>query len=134
MLKKLIIFIVIIAAIWAMPSGRAKLGQWMAPVLVHLGPVGDKLSAPMKKYEAKSQIGNILSAMHTAHNEGKAMPDARMWSHWLREHPASDEHKDLDPWGTQYYLRFKDGKRTVGSAGPDRVLYNADDITEPVTF
>ena len=134
MLKKIVVVIVLLAAVWAMPSGRARLSRWLAPAFGKLGPFGQKISTPMKRYTAKTQVAAILRAINNAQEEGKEVPDTRTWVRWLRAHPPSADTKDMDPWGTQYYLRFENKVYTIGSAGPDRVRYNADDISHTVVF
>jgi hypothetical protein len=116
-----------------MPSGRSKIMQWTAPVLNHLGPFGQKISLPMKKYTAKTNVASILRAIDNAREEGKETPDGRTWTRWLRSHPPSDKG-ELDPWGNPYYLHLENRVYTIGSAGPDGKRYNADDIANTVTF
>jgi hypothetical protein len=133
MIKKFLIFIVILSAIWAWPAGRAKLGQVLHPLLTHLGPLGRKAEAPMKKYAAKTQVAAIVNGIEHAREEGKDLPDPRTFSNWLRAHPLFDE-KDIDPWGNAYFLNGQHPTFLVGSRGPDGVKGNADDISSTVTF
>lgn len=132
-IKKVLIFIVVLAAVWAWPAGRAKLGGFLHPVLQHLGPVGRKAEAPMKKHTAKVQVAAIANGIEHAREEGKELPDPRTFSRWLRGR-AMFEAKDLDPWGNAYFLTGQHPTFLIGSSGPDGVKGNADDISSTVTF
>jgi hypothetical protein len=133
MLKKIIFAIVILAAIWAWPEGRAKLTHFMHPVLTKLGPVGARIESPIRKYTAKTEVQGIVAAIMHAHQEGKDIPENRTFANWLRAHPVSDR-KDIDPWGNGYYMIGSEKQIVVGSCGPDGVRGNADDITSIATL
>jgi hypothetical protein len=131
--KKIIIFIVLLAGIWAVPSARAKVVGFMQPAVDKMGPVGAKLSTPMRRYTARTQIASILRGMHAAREGGKEVPDARTFVRWLREHPPSDK-KEIDPWGNPYFMNHVNSTYTVTSAGPDGVRGNTDDISKTTTL
>jgi hypothetical protein len=132
-MKKIITLIVIFAMIWAVPPARTKALTVLQPVFNRMGPVGDKLSNPMRKYSARAQIASIIRGLHAARTQGRELPDARTFVRWLRANPPS-ENKELDPWGRSYSLRHQNDQYTISSAGPDGVPDNADDIKKTVTF
>ena len=133
MIRKVIAFIVVLSAIWAIPSARNKTLHIAEPVLGRLGPVGAKASTPMKKYTARTQVAAILRSFARSKTEGKELPTQRSFTGWVRR-TMPFEKKELDPWGHAYFLLHKDRTYTVGSAGPDGVKGNADDIAKTATF
>jgi hypothetical protein len=131
--KKILILIVVLAAIWAIPGARNRFVAFMQPVAGKLGPVGEKRAGPMRRYTARTQLSSILQDLTATHDAGRTMPDARTFKSWLRAHPPSEQN-ELDPWGQPYYLRQHEGVYTIGSAGPDTIKGNADDIVKSETF
>jgi hypothetical protein len=131
--KKVIGFIVLLAAIWAIPPARAKAISFMQPLVDRMGPLESRFATPMRRYSTKTQIASILRSIHTARESGKEVPDARTFVRWLRAHPPSDQ-KENDPWGKPYTLHHVNSTYTVTSAGPDGVFGNADDISKTTTL
>ncbi|MEO5511801.1 MAG: type II secretion system protein GspG [Longimicrobiales bacterium] len=132
-MKKILGLIVLLAAIWAVPAARSKAISFMQPAVDKMGPFGAKLSTPMRRYSARTQIASILRGVNVAREAGKEVPVARTFVSWLRAHPPSDK-KENDPWGNPYTLQHENSTYTVTSAGPDGVLGNADDISKTTTL
>jgi hypothetical protein len=129
--KKAIVVIVLFALVWAIPAARTKFIDVTHPVFARLGPVGNRVTTPMRKYTARTQIASILRAMHAAREAGKEVPDGRTFVRWLRAHPPSDR-KEMDPWGNSYWMRKENASYIIGSNGPDGIKGNADDVTKTV--
>ena len=132
-MKKFLGVILLLAVVWAIPAVRGKVTETMHPVFEKLGPVGEKASTPMKKYTARTQIAAVLTNFKQRSEEGRQVPTVREFEKFLRDHPPSDQ-KEMDPWGHPYFMTKVNRTYTIGSAGPDGVRGNADDITKSATL
>ena len=132
-MKKVLAFLLVLAVIWAIPPVRAALMEKLHPVFAKLGPVGEKAATPMRRYTARTQINAVLTNLKQRSEEGRQVPTVQEFPRFLRDHPPSDK-RDLDPWGTAYFMSKTGRTITIGSAGPDGVRGNADDITKSATL
>ncbi len=113
MLGKIILFVILAAGIsLAVPSSRATVMEAAAPV--------------MNRFKAKlvpSRLEAMADQLAVRVNRGEGFPSS--WESWLRRDFSGAPE---DPWGNLYYIL--PGRRgfTVGSAGPDGVQGNEDDI------
>ncbi len=128
MLKTMLIVLIILGAAWAYQPSRERMLHAMHPVLVKLGPVGERIAAPAKRYQARSEIDFLIDQLELERDEARTLPDPRTFPQWIARKKTSDRDAN-DPWGTPYYMLMSDGgARTIGSAGEDRQRGTADDI------
>ena len=132
-MKKFLAFLLVFAVIWAIPPVRASLIEKLHPLFAKLGPVGERAATPMRNYTARTQINAVLTNIKQRSEEGRQVPTAQGFERWLREHPPSDK-KEMDPWGHPYFMTKTSRTYTIGSAGPDGVRGNADDVIKSVTL
>ncbi|HUF49807.1 MAG TPA: hypothetical protein VMN60_03180 [Longimicrobiales bacterium] len=131
-MRRILIIVVIIAVAWAIPPVRGKLSTGAIPILEKLGPVGDVVITPVRRFSAKSQVTHILRLIANDYNEGRELPDERTFQRWLRRR-APDANAN-DPWGRPYWLTRGNGTLTVGSSGLDGRKGNGDDVKHTVPF
>jgi hypothetical protein len=131
-MKKLMIILVILGVAWSSPPARAKLAIWSEPVLVRLGPAGDRMLRPMHNTTARNEMDMLLRQLKADLQEGRRLPTERAFGDWLQRAPTS--RRGLDPWGNSYYLQLGPGTMTVRSAGVDGVRDTDDDIHRTATY
>ena len=127
MIKYVIIFICLIGASFYVPALRARVMPIFAPVLNHLGPVGDKLAGPSKRWAARNEANILLRKLAEEHAEHKDLPSPMNFQTWIKLNTRGGQ-KGLDPWNHPYYLVHNGSSVTVGSQGPDRLRNTSDDI------
>ena len=133
MLKFILIFILLIGAVFGFPPLRNRVVPHMGPVMKLLGPFGDKISAPSKRWAAKNEMRILLRKLAEDHAEKKDLPSGLNFQSWIRANTRGGA-KGLDPWGHPYYLVRAGKLITVGSQGPDRRRNTPDDIRVSVPF
>jgi hypothetical protein len=110
--KIILVIIVVLGLAMAVPSTRATLLEQAAPV--------------MNQFKAKlvpSRLDAMADQLAVRVNRGEGYPSS--WESWLQRDFTGDPK---DPWGNLYYLQTSRRGFTVGSAGPDGVEGNADDL------
>lgn len=126
-MKKLLILVIALAVVWAIPAARARFVLALQPVFERLGPVGDRMMAPARKYGAKTEAQQFLHLLTQDRNAGKRLPDARTFSGWVE---SNTRESNLDPWGQPYWLKVQKRNFSVGSNGPDGERNTPDDIVK----
>lgn len=124
-MKKILVLIAVLAVIWAIPAARSKLILTAQPVLARLGPVGDRLMLPARRYGAKTEAQQLLHLMTMDRNAGRRLPDARAFTRWVE---GSTREPNADPWGRPYWLKVQKRTYSIGSSGADGKRDTADDI------
>ena len=128
-MKALLLVIIVLGAAWAYPPSRERIAHAATPVLELLGPVGERLLAPAKRYQARSELDFLVNQMKMDRDEAKPLPDARTFPQWIkRKRPSGGD--EMDPWGTPYFLVPVSYGLSVVSAGPDRTRGTEDDISK----
>ena len=131
MIKKLLILIAVIALLSSFPASRSKLTTVAAPLLGKLGPVGERIAAPARQYNARTACTTYLRIIAERYNEGHEPPTPREFPRWAQQQTGEDA---LDPWGNSYWLVRERGVLRVGSNGVDGRRGTSDDIPESVPF
>jgi len=80
---------------------------------------------PIYQWEAKNRVNEIYRVLERERAQGSPIPKPRDFHAFLAREGSS---ADVDPWNTPFYLASSRRTYHVGSAGPDRVRGNADDI------
>jgi hypothetical protein len=128
-MKMLLVVLILMGAAWAYPPSRERIAHAATPVLEKLGPVGERLLAPAKRYQARSELDFLVKQMKMDRDEARPLPDARTFPQWIqRKRPSGGDEND--PWDTPYYLIPASDGLSVVSAGPDRQRGTEDDIRE----
>jgi hypothetical protein len=126
-MKKILIAVVLVALVWAVPAVRTKVVAAAVPVLERLGPVGDKLLTPSRKYATKNEIIAIARLIANDRTEGRTLPDDRGFNQWLTKRIYRED--GIDVWGNRFWMRIRRDSVTVGSNGPDGQRSTGDDVT-----
>lgn len=129
-MNKIILFVIILAVIWALPPVRARLAEVAHPVLERMGPVGEAMIRPAQREAAKKQVTSIVRALAADLQEGSPPPTAAAFQPWMRR--RMPELSGRDPWDNAYWAEYRRDTLYVGSNGPDGVRGTADDITQTV--
>lgn len=130
MFKFIFIFLLVVGAVTTIPPIRERA---MPPISRALGPTGEKMMMPIKKWQAKTACTNLLRELATAYNQGKAIPDPGNFYLFARE-ATNNKTGDVDPWGKRYYLMPGARIMKVGSNGPDGKRGTPDDIVAQVPW
>jgi hypothetical protein len=131
MIKKLIVALAILAALWTAPPARARMLLLAQPALEKLGPVGERLLTPAKKYATKNDLAALLRLVAIERNEMRPVPSERDFPSWAKRKWGEDP---IDRWGQQYWIRHVRRTVTLGSNGPDGKRATADDIEQTLTY
>lgn len=131
-MKKVGIFIVVMAVIWAVPELRSRVGGIMLPVLEKFGPAADFIVDPIRGYSAKNKITHTLRVIESDYNRGIQPPAPGAFNEWMRRRMPGES--GLDPWGDPYWMQRGQGTLTIGSNGPDGTAGTADDVTSESSF
>lgn len=110
--KILLVILLALGIAMAVPSTRATLMEKASPVL-------NGFKAKM----VPSRLDAMANQLEARVRRGEGFPSS--WESWLDRDFTGDPK---DPWGNVYYLQAGRRNFTVGSAGPDGVKGNADDI------
>lgn len=130
MFKIIIVLAVIFGAVTTIPPIRDRA---LPPLKKALGPTGEKLTLPIKKWEAKSACTNLLRELAQAYNQGKPIPSQGDFTAWAAR-ATNDKQGGIDPWGKRYYMIRLRGLMKVGSPGPDGIRETGDDIIQTVPW
>jgi Type II secretion system (T2SS), protein G len=115
LIRKLILLALLLFAVgMAIPKTRARMVEAVTPLMdrFRLKLVPSRLDSMADQLEARL---------------GRGEPYPGNWEGWLRRDFSGTPE---DPWGNVYYLKHDQRGFTVGSAGPDGIPNNGDDITE----
>lgn len=134
MIRKILVVVVVLGFAWSYPPMRQRMMLAMSPAFELLGPVGDRMAQPARRWKAESDITFIMQQFQLEKTEGRKSPatqrDFEVWM--LRKQSAGDKGKD--PWGQLYWLKRANNTVTVGSHGPDHEPNTADDITQTIVL
>ena len=115
MLGKIFLLLIVAFGIaMAVPSTRATMAKKAAPVM-------DGFKAKL----VPGRLDAMADQLAVRVNRGEGYPSS--WESWLRRDFTGEP---MDPWGNIYYLQTNRRGFTVGSAGPDGVQGNDDDIKD----
>lgn len=133
-MKFLLILIVAIGAAFGIPSVRHRIMTPLEPVLVRVGPIGEKLATPARRWNAKNEAEVIARKVAEQKDLHRPFPTPRRFTQWIQQNMRGLERKGMDPWGNPYYLERTDRTITVGSAAQDGVPGTEDDVRVTVAI
>ena len=129
MVKYVVIFIFILGAAFGIPAIRNRIAGPLDPVLSKLGPIGEKIQTPTRRWATKNEEMLIIRKLAEQHNQQKEMPSPLAFQSWIKQNfKGRGTEAGLDPWGRPYYLIHTRNQITVGSQGADRRRETPDDI------
>jgi hypothetical protein len=131
-MRKVVILVVVLAAIWAMPGARTHVVAAAHPTLERLGPRAEFVIRPARREAAKKQMSAILRVASTEQNSGLDVPTGPGFQDWMRQ--RIPELSGRDPWGSPYWLTRTPAGMSVHSSGPDGERGTEDDLSRTVSF
>ena len=131
MFKFIIITLIIVGAVTSVPPIRQRV---LPPLAKALGPTGERMMTPMKRWEAKTDCDDLVRELRQENTAGRQIPAPDKFTAWARWELRNPE-AGVDPWGSRYYLKPPlRGQVTVGSPGPDLKKGTPDDIVVTVPW
>ncbi len=127
-MKWIIILVIAVGAAFGIPSIRNRIAPPLEPVLSRLGPIGEAIITPAKRFSAKNEADVIAKKLVDAKQRGMSLPTQRGFTRWIQQNMRGLERKGMDPWGQPYYLERGDKQITVGSVAQDGVPLTEDDV------
>jgi hypothetical protein len=125
MFKFIIITLIVVGSVTSVPPIRQRV---LPPLARALGPTGERMMTPFKKWEAKTDCEDLMRELRATNTAGRAIPEPKgftAWAQFVMREPTAG----IDPWGSRYYYKLIRNQMTVGSPGPDLKRETIDDIT-----
>ncbi|MEJ2187335.1 MAG: hypothetical protein P8Z36_15595 [Gemmatimonadota bacterium] len=131
-MKKLFVaLVIVVAALSAFPSLRARAAPQLAPLWHDVRRLLKKplrpFVTPVQKQHANSEVLEIMRALKESVFRDARVPRTGDFTRWVNARNLTD-HNGLDPWGKPYTLLQSRDTLYVVSPGPDTTLNTADDI------
>jgi hypothetical protein len=127
-MKAILIIILLIGAAFGIPSIRNRIVGPLDPVLSKLGPAGEKIQNPARRYKASQEATAITRKLTDERSMRRPMPSPPRFPAWVQANMRSLEIDGLDPWGHPYYYIQTRQEMTVGSVAQDGVRDTPDDV------
>jgi hypothetical protein len=127
-MKVLLLILLLIGAAFAVPSIRNRLAGPMDPLLARLGPVGEKIRTPARRFTAHNEIQAIIGRLNEEKLQGRSLPRPVQFRQWVHDKMRGDIQDGIDPWGQPYYYSRTRTHAVVGSAGADQQRDTQDDV------
>ena len=133
MLKIILVGAVLLGAAWAYGPTRERIASALVPVAERLGPVGDLVAAPVRRYTVQTELDFIADQILMHRTEGREVPTEQTFQTWLKK-TVKTRWGGKDAWGSPYFLTQRRNQTAVGSVGPDGQRGTEDDLREPVVY
>ena len=133
MIKKLLVVAVLVGAAWSVPASRAYMVRVGEPLLLRMGPLGERFLDPARRYNTGQELDLLLRQLRQDYTARQRLPNTRTFRAWVEANTTSGR-AGADAWGNAYYLRQDRAGITVGSAGSDGQVGTEDDITRVLPF
>ena len=127
-MKALLIILLLIGAAFGIPSIRNRIVGPLDPLLSKLGPLGEKIATPARRWQVNQDHQLIFRRIAEERSLHRPMPAPRTFQSWLKTNVPGLKWGGNDPWGRPYYFIHNRQTTTVGSEGPDRVRDTSDDL------
>jgi hypothetical protein len=133
-MKTFLIIVLLIGAAFGIPAIRNRIIGPLDPILSKLGPIGEKIQTPARRWSATQELTMILRRIGEDKNVNKPLPSPLSFQNWLKTNVRGLDNGGLDPWGRPYYYIHTRQNITVGSQAQDRLRDTPDDVrlTVPV--
>lgn len=127
-MKTFVVILLLIGAAFGIPSIRNRIVGPLDPLLSKIGPLGDKIATPARRWQADQEFKLILRRIEEERSLRRPMPAPRTFQSWLKTNVPALERQGNDPWGRPYYFIHNRQTTTIGSEGPDRIRDTPDDV------
>jgi hypothetical protein len=127
-MKTFLIVLLLIGAAFGIPPIRNRIIGPLDPVLSKLGPIGEKIATPAKRWEAGQEATLIIRRISENRQINKPVPTPLTFQGWLKANVRGLKRDGMDPWGHPYYYIHTRQNMTVGSQGQDRLRDTPDDV------
>src|SRR5688572_22428889 len=127
-MKAFLIVLLLIGAAFGIPSIRNRIVGPLDPLLSKMGPLGEKIATPARRWQADQEEKLILRRIEEERSQHRPMPAPRTFQSWLKTNVPDLNWKGNDPWGRPYYFIHNRQITTIGSEGPDRLRDTPDDV------
>jgi hypothetical protein len=87
---------------------------------------------PIYRWEAKNRVNEIYRVLERERAQGTPIPTPRHFNAFLAQRDGADAA--VDPWKEPFYLAATRRSYYVGSAGPDRLRGNEDDLVSKTSM
>lgn len=132
-MKNVLLLLLLILLVLSVPQLRA----FAAPVIDPVGeqivvvsqPLVDRVRKPFFEWKARDEARAIIILLRDHEAIGQPLPQPRDFQEFLQRRHRSNR-SGIDPWGTPYYIDYRQTDVVVGSAGADLEPKTEDDITE----
>jgi hypothetical protein len=131
-MRKVIAAVLLLAVVWAVPGGKARVSAFALASLEPLGPRGETVAAPLRQGVARARVAGIVRAVAADYEKTRMLPEPRDFSRWLNVRFKGE--RDADPWGNPFWMERTRHQITVGSSGPDGRRGTPDDVTQSIPF
>jgi hypothetical protein len=126
--KAILIIILLIGAAFGIPAIRNRIVGPLDPILSKLGPIGEAVQTPTRRWTANQEAMLITRRIAEDHNLRKPGPSPLSFQNWVKANVRGLKADGMDPWGRPYYFIQTRQNMTVGSQGQDRLRDTEDDV------
>jgi hypothetical protein len=127
-MKVFLFIILLIGAAFGIPKIRNRIVGPLDPVLSKLGPIGEAVQTPTRRWSAGQEAMLITRKLGEFRNLNKPLPSPLNFQRWLHANVRGLTRDGMDPWGLPYYFIHTRQNMTVGSPGQDRKRDTEDDV------
>lgn len=132
-MKTVLLLLLLILLVLSVPQLRA----FAAPVIDPVGeqivvvsqPLVDRIQKPFFEWKARDEARAIIILLRDHEAIGQPLPRPREFQEFLQRRHRSNR-SGTDPWGSPYYIDYRQTEVVVGSAGADLEPKTEDDVTE----
>jgi hypothetical protein len=127
-MKALLIIILLIGAAFGIPSIRNRIVGPLDPMLSKLGPAGEKIATPARRWQTNQEATLIIRRIADDRSLRKPVPTPLTFQNWLKANMRGLKWEGNDAWGHPYYYIHTRQNMTVGSHAQDGLRDTEDDI------
>lgn len=127
-MKALLIIVLLIGAAFGIPQIRNRIAGPLDPLLSRLGPIGEAVQTPTRRWQANQEMTFILRRITEDRNLRKPLPSPHNFQRWLIANVRGVKNGGNDPWGQPYYYILTRTTMTIGSQGQDMQRDTEDDL------
>lgn len=110
-----------------LPGVGPRVRPLLGPVPGWMDAVATRVTAPLVRWNARSEASHLMRTLARWHSDGKALPLPSEFGSFARRHLNADR-EGLDPWGRPYFVRYFQDSVTIASPGADGIPESDDDV------
>lgn len=127
-MKAFLIIILLIGAAFGIPKIRNRIVGPLDPLLSKLGPIGEKIQTPARRYKANNEVTAMIRKLEDERSMRRQLPAPARFQAWVQTNMRALENDGLDPWGKPYYYIHTRQNMSVGSSAQDTLRDTPDDV------